>query len=124
MAIFATIMSFISSDLFKKVLPYLLVGLLIIGGSYLIWNNGYNYADNEWQAKNLVSQLAGEKTKNENLQKQYDESLVTIANLKKQKENNAKNTNDVIKNIYIKVPVNESCDIGLDVIDELNKVRE
>lgn len=116
--------TFLSSSLFKKLLPYILVIVFVIGGSYLIWNNGYNYADNEWQAKNLVSQLAGEKTKNENLQKQYDESLVTIANLKKQKENNAKNTNDVIKNIYIKVPVNGSCDIGLDVIDELNKVRE
>ena len=123
MGFLLSILSFFGSDTFKKLLPYILGALFVIAlfgtGYYL----GYSKAHSACKEQQYISELQGEKDKNTNLQKQYDNSQKVIADLTKQNHDLQIIKDGTIKYIYKTVPAKKECDIGPDVIEQINKVR-
>lgn len=107
----------------KSFAPYIIGAVVVMslffGGMYI----GSTRATAKCDVTAITKELKGEREKNVSLQTQYDASLITIKELRAKKDKVDVVTKEVIKNVYVKVPVLKECNIHADVISEINKVR-
>jgi len=123
MGIITTIFSFFTSDIFKKLLPYLLVIALAAGIFFYAHHEGYSQAASECNVAEVQAKLDAVIIKNKNLQDQIISNDKTIKDLENKKEKTKIIVQEVTKVIHDTVPKSDVCNIGQETIDALNKVR-
>lgn len=116
-------LAFFASPLFNKLLPFAAVLVAIVGIYFYGYSKGHHSAEAACNASAYKAQLVAEKLKEKNLQIQLTANEKTIADLTAEKQKVDVITKETIKTITKLVPENPACDVGPDVIKQINNLR-